>query len=82
MTSRSVKSFIFDIFEDGLKEDMVIFEPNFVRKYPQFSTQYLDMHFHYNSGSGGIFNPSDTDFLNTYNTIVQPRRWTKPYGGI
>ncbi|CDW72655.1 UNKNOWN [Stylonychia lemnae] len=82
MTSRSVKSFIFDIFEDGLKEDMVIFEPNFVRKYPQFSTEYLDLHFHYNSTSGTLFNPSDTDFLNTYDTIVQPRRWARPYAGI
>lgn len=34
MTSKSVKSFMFDIFEDGLKEDMIIFEPNFVKKYP------------------------------------------------
>ncbi len=63
MTSKSVKSFIFDIFEDGLKEDMVIFEPNFVRKYPQFSTEYLDKHFHYNANNVGGAGTTDKDFL-------------------
>jgi hypothetical protein len=34
MTSKSVKDFMADIFEEGFKEDMLIFEPNFVKKYP------------------------------------------------
>eukprot|EP00347_Sterkiella_histriomuscorum_P010745 403375083 len=82
MTSRSVKSFMFDIFEDGLKEDMVIFEPNFVRKYPDFSTKYLDLHFNYDHIETGPTSSNDTDFLITYDRIVQPRRWQKPYTDI
>lgn len=70
MTSNSVKSFIYDIFEDGLKEDMVIFEPNFVKKYPKFSTEYLEMHFHYNTDSIGAFNTNETDFLESYDRLV------------
>lgn len=75
MTSNSVKNFIFDIFEDGLKEDMLIFEPNFVRKYPNFSTDYLDKHFHYNANNVGAHGTTDKDFLESYEKLVLPRRW-------
>ncbi len=73
MTSSSVKNFIFDIFEDGLKEDMVIFEPNFVRYYPKFSTEYVDHYFNYNKDSN--VNKEAGDFLQTYDRVVQPKRW-------
>lgn len=81
MTSKSVKSFIVDIFEDGLKEDMVIFEPNFVKQYPAFSTKYLEHHFNYNMNNvgGGV---TDKDFLESYEKLVLPKRWQKPYAEI
>ena len=49
MESRSVKDFIFDIFADGFKEDMVIFEPGFVKKYPQFSNDFVNLYFQSNA---------------------------------
>ncbi len=80
LTSSSVKSFIYDIFEDGLNEDMVIFEPNFVKKYPGFSTEYVDHHFNYNKEST-LFKEGG-DFLSTYDKIVQPKRWQRSYKDV
>lgn len=41
LSSKSVQDFMVDIFSDGLKEDMLIFETDFVKKYPKFSSNYL-----------------------------------------
>lgn len=76
MTSKSVKDFISDIFGDGLREEMVIFEPNFVKNYDKFSNEYLQHYYKYNTQS------DNNEFLATYDKIVQPKRWSKVYKSI
>jgi len=61
----------------GLKEDMLIFEPNLSKKYPKFSGGYVDLHFKSNPA-----NDNNDEFLYTYDKIVKPSRWSRVYKGI
>jgi hypothetical protein len=64
MTSKSVKDFMSDIYQDGLRPNMLIFEPNFVKNYSNFSQEYLDLHVQFNTSD------DTNDFLIEYEKIV------------
>ena len=57
---------------------MVIFEPNFVKQYPTFSTEYVDHYFNYNKDQTAA-SKEGGDFLEAYDRLVQPKRWQRSY---
>ena len=64
MHSKSVKTFLKDVFSEGFQEDMLIFESDFVKNYPQFSADYVDFHFKYKQDD-----QHNQEFIGTYDQI-------------
>lgn len=62
--SKRVASFMSNIFDKGLREDMPIFETKFVKKYPEFSGKYMDLYSKSNTN-----NSKNLDFLLSYDHI-------------
>mmetsp|Transcript_17686 Transcript_17686/g.16931 ORF Transcript_17686/g.16931 Transcript_17686/m.16931 type:complete len:85 (+) Transcript_17686:139-393(+) len=63
--------------KEGFNEDMLVFESNFVKKYRNFSKDYVENHFKYSKSSD-----INNEFLYMYNKVVQPKRWQRVYRDI
>jgi len=57
---------------EGMDDEMIIFQPKFVRNNMNFSRDYLSNYFQYNDTR----KPNE-EFVIQYDKVISPRRWHK-----